>query len=97
MSREIKRKALQGSKWVLVQELSGQLIGFLVFLLLARMLQPQDFGLVATASVIIAFLGPFVTAGLGSAIIQRETIDPEHLDTACLSSLNWPPFCPGFR
>ena len=43
-----------------------------VFLVLARLLAPEDFGVVAAATVIISFSQVFSDAGLGKALIQRQ-------------------------
>lgn len=51
------------------------------------MLTPEDFGLVALASVYIAFLSIFVEQGFGDAIVQYPQIDREDLDTAFWTSL----------
>jgi PST family polysaccharide transporter len=49
---------------------------------LARLLNPDTFGLVAIAGVYIAFIQVLVTQGFGMAIIQRSQIEREHLDSA---------------
>lgn len=54
----------------------------MVFLILARLLSPQAFGLVAMASVVTALLRSFVEQGLGEAVVQRKEIEPHHLDAA---------------
>ena len=64
-----------------------QLSGFLIFMVLARLLDPQAFGLVAWAGVFVGFLQIFVNAGLAQALVQREEVEPEHLDTAFWANL----------
>ena len=63
------------------------MVGFLIFIVLARLLDLQAFGLVGWASVFIGFFQVFVNAGLAQAIVQREEIEPEHLDTAFWTNL----------
>lgn len=50
-------------------------------IVLARLLVPEDFGLVAMASVIIAFVAAFKDAGLAMATVQRENITREQIST----------------
>jgi O-antigen/teichoic acid export membrane protein len=55
---------------------------FAIGLLLARLLTPADFGLVALAFVVTGFAQPIGDLGIGGAIIQRRTITPRHLRAA---------------
>ena len=59
-----------------------QALNLLVFLLLARLLDPEDFGLVALAMVFVSFAQVVVDQGLGDALIQRGSITRSHIDTA---------------
>lgn len=50
--------------------------------MLARLLSPDTFGLVALANVFVVFMQIFLHQGFAQALIQRQQLDPEHLDTA---------------
>ncbi|AFY66666.1 lipopolysaccharide biosynthesis protein [Geitlerinema sp. PCC 7407] len=78
----LKQKALRGVLWTAIQNWGGQAISFIVFLVLARLLNPEDFGLVALASVFFAFMQVFLDQGFSQAIVQRRELEPDHLDTA---------------
>lgn len=52
----------------------GKLISFANTLVLARILSPDDYGLMAMAMVVAGFVGFFNEIGLGSAIIQRKNV-----------------------
>jgi PST family polysaccharide transporter len=54
----------------------------LVTFLLARLLGPSEFGLVAMATVFITVAQTLIQQGLVSAIVQRDKLTPEHLDGA---------------
>lgn len=54
----------------------------LVTFLLARLLGPNEFGLVAMATVFITVAQTLIQQGLVSAIVQRDKLTPEHLDGA---------------
>lgn len=83
----IRQKAVKGVFWSVIQHWGSQTISFVVFSLLARLLDPEGFGLVALASVFIAFMEIVLDQGLSQAIIQRQELDPEHLDTAFWANL----------
>jgi O-antigen/teichoic acid export membrane protein len=78
----IKQKATRGVVWAAVGSWGNQITSFVVFIALTRMLDPEAFGLVAMATVFTAFVGIFAEQGLGQAIVQREKLEPEHIDTA---------------
>jgi O-antigen/teichoic acid export membrane protein len=67
--------------WSLVQQIGGQAANSLVFLLLAAFLQPEQFGVVAMATVWIGLLSAFAESGFGAAIVQRTDLRPDHLST----------------
>ena len=82
-----KQDAIKGVKWTVIANGSRQIVSFGVFWLLARLLSPDVFGLVALASVYISFLELFVSQGLGMAIIQKKDLKDEHIDTAFWTSV----------
>ena len=79
---ELKLQATKGLFWSFTQGFGSQFISFLLFLALARLLEPEVFGLVALAAVFIDFIQLFANQGFSDAIVQRAELDSEHLDTA---------------
>jgi len=77
-----QRKIVQGVAWASAASWGGQLLGFIIYAGLARLLSPEAFGLVAIAGVYIAFIQLLVAQGFGMAIVQREEVDDSHLDSA---------------
>jgi PST family polysaccharide transporter len=79
--QDIKRKALRGG----LAKLCGQgatsalRLGFMV--ILARLLGPSDFGLVAMVTVVTAILELFTSAGLSWATVQRSIITDKQIST----------------
>jgi len=80
--QDIRQKATKGVAWTAVGNWGSQITTFVVFIVLTRLLRPEDFGLVAMATVFTSFVAVFAEQGLGQAIVQRDQLDPEHLDTA---------------
>jgi PST family polysaccharide transporter len=78
---DIKRMALRGGVAKLVAQ-AGTLalrLGFMVAA--ARLLEPEDFGLVAMVTVVTAALDLFATAGLSTATVQQSTVTSEQVST----------------
>jgi len=79
---ELERRAVKGVLWTIIQSFGGRALSLAVFVVLARLLTPADFGLVAMAAVFIALLEVLVQQGFAAAITQREELEPEHESAA---------------
>lgn len=66
------QETLHAFKWSALGEATSKVIAPLIILVLARLLLPVDFGVVAAATVIISFSQVFSEAGLAKALIQRQ-------------------------
>jgi PST family polysaccharide transporter len=65
---------------------SAQAVNFVVIIILARLLFPEDFGIIAISNVIVGTITLFQDLGMGSAIIQKKRIDEDYLGTSFLVS-----------
>jgi O-antigen/teichoic acid export membrane protein len=79
---QLKNKTLQGLMYLGLGKGAGKLISFINTLLLARLLTPEDYGLMAIVMVVVGFIGFFNEIGLGSAIKQRLDITQSQLNGA---------------
>ncbi len=70
-----------GTRWTTFNKISSQLIKFGVSIVLARLLTPQDFGLMAMAIVVTGFIEIFKDMGTVASIIQRLDIDDKLLSS----------------
>ena len=86
MSGSLKHNIISGFAWQYIQRIGDQMIHFIVSLVLARLLMPEDFGTVALLGVFIAISNIFVDSGFGNALIQRKEIDD--IDTSSVFYLN---------
>lgn len=73
---------LKGLLWASVGTGGQAIIQLGVLVVLARLLTPKDFGLVAAAQVIVAFATIFTQLGVGPAIVQRAKLEMRHLRVA---------------
>src|SRR3970040_782799 len=64
-------------------------ISMVFVIVLAALLGPEAFGIVAMALVYLAVMELFLEAGFLTTIVQRETLDREHLDSAFWVNLVW--------
>lgn len=68
-------KVLSGFRWLAAGKFAGQLITWAITILVIRILSPDDYGLMAMASVAIGFLALFDEMGMGAALVQREDLE----------------------
>jgi O-antigen/teichoic acid export membrane protein len=66
-------KAAKSLKWTSLIEILSRTATPIVFVVLATLLQPTDFGLLATASIVVSFVQIFIDSGLGRALIQFDS------------------------
>lgn len=78
----LRQSAVNSVVWSAITSWGRQAIAFIVFFLLARLLGPETFGLIALAAVFMAFIQVFADQGFAEALVQRDQLEPEHLDTA---------------
>ena len=74
-TEDLKKKTLSGLFWQFAQKVLGQVISFGISVVLARILMPEEFGVVALAGMFIVLLGIFVDSGFGAALIQKKDAD----------------------
>ncbi|MCC7049430.1 MAG: lipopolysaccharide biosynthesis protein [Alphaproteobacteria bacterium] len=70
-----------GSAWVVVTRWALRLLGVASTIVLARLLSPDDFGLVAMATVVVGLVQVFSDTGQGAAIIRLKHVERAHYDT----------------
>lgn len=67
-----KQKIFSGVLWTTIQTVINRGFGFIVKLVLARLLLPEDFGIIGMAIVFIGFINVFNELGMSAALIQRK-------------------------
>jgi O-antigen/teichoic acid export membrane protein len=84
MRMPLARLAISGAKWTSFSAIITAIIQFCQLLILARLLKPEDFGLMAMVMVVIGFAQTYADLGVSAAIIHRQDATRTEL-----SSLYW--------
>jgi teichuronic acid exporter len=84
-----RRTLAYALKWAVVMNSGRRAMATVFTFLLAALLGPHDFGVVAVALVFVAFVRMLLEQGFMTAIIQREDLDDAHLDSAFWLNLVW--------
>lgn len=82
----LKSIAIKGIIWSVVDKFAVQFGQFIVGIVLARILLPEDFGLIGMLAIFIALSQTFIESGLGTGLIQRQ--DRSEIDFSTLFVFN---------
>lgn len=78
----IYHSLLKGTGWVFLMRWGTRGIGLVSTLILARLLTPEDFGIVAMGTLLVGFLNGFLELGAESLLIREREATRAHCDTA---------------
>ena len=70
-----KSSVLNNLSWKFAERITAQLVTTIVSIILARLLEPSHYGIIAIVTIFITFANVFVSDGLGSALIQKPKAD----------------------
>lgn len=71
----LQKKVVSGLVWKFGERIGAQVVSLLVRIILARMLMPEDFGVVTMIMIFIEIANVFVVSGFGQALIQKKNAD----------------------
>ncbi|MDO8727140.1 MAG: MOP flippase family protein [Candidatus Methanoperedens sp.] len=83
----IEQKFISGVKWSAISRIALQITQILITVILARLLVPDDFGLLGMAVVFTSFVTIFNDFGIGSAIIQKQNLNNKQLSSIFLFNI----------
>jgi teichuronic acid exporter len=83
----LKKQAVSGVFWSSIQLFSTQGIGFIVSIILARLLEPSEFGLIAMLGVFIGLGTALINGGLAQSLIRTQDTDDEDYSTVFFFNL----------
>jgi lipopolysaccharide exporter len=78
----VKLRMAKGAAWMISLKVAIRTLGLISTVILARLLMPSDFGLVALGTAMIAVVELFSTFNFEVALIQNQEATRKHYDTA---------------
>ena len=88
MEENIRGKAFSGIIWGGMEKFSLQIFGFVQGIILARLLSPSDYGLIAMVGLFVMLSYTFVDAGFGTALIQKKDRTEKDYSTVFIMNLS---------
>ena len=82
-----RKEVLSNFLWRFAERCGAQLVAFIVSIVLARLLTPDDYGTIALVTVFTTIMQVFVDSGLGTALIQKK--DADDLDFSSVFYFNF--------
>lgn len=87
MTQTLKSKTIKGVGWSAVDALLGHGITFLVGLVLARLLSPEEYGLIGICLIFTTILNGIVDSGFSNALIRKNDVSNEDYNTMFITNL----------
>lgn len=81
MDTALKQKTISSILWSLVQRFGVMIISFCANLVLARLLTPDDYGVIGMLLIFISVSNTFIDGGFGTALIQKKEPTQEDYST----------------
>ncbi|MCR5149604.1 MAG: oligosaccharide flippase family protein [Clostridiales bacterium] len=78
MKHSLRNKAATGVVWQLLERFGAHGVSMVVTVVLARLLEPEDYGIIALATVFSGLLEPFINSGMTTRLVQKK--DADNLD-----------------
>ena len=86
MSDDLKNKTLNALLWSAADRIGLQGIQFVISIILARLLLPEEFGLIAMLAIFLGIADAFINSGFGHALIQKK--EATHVDECSIFYFN---------
>lgn len=83
----LKIKTVKGASWSFIDSIAGQGITFLVGLVLARLLTPEEYGLIGIITIFIAVFNSIVDSGFSNALIRKNDAKDIDYNTVFITNL----------
>lgn len=93
MEKDIKGKAVKSVVWSFTEKLLVQGIGFIISLILTRLLIPEDYGVIAMLYIFISVATVFIDGGFSNALIQNQQRTEKDFSTAFYTNIGVAFFC----
>lgn len=85
-NKNIRKKVIGGLAWTYAERMAAQFVSLIVTIILARMVLPEEYGVISIVTIFIGIADTFVVGGLGNALIQKK--DADQLDFSSVFYFN---------
>ena len=83
----LRKTALTGAIWKMLERLCAQGISFIVTVILARLIAPEEYGVISLVTIFFTFANVLISGGLNTALIQKKDADEKDYSTVFTVSI----------
>lgn len=87
MGLSLRSKTIKGLEWSIVDNAISIFVNFVFSIVLARLLSPDDFGLLGLTLIFTTIFTPIINGGLGSALIRKKNVLDIDYNTVFIANL----------
>ena len=87
MAESLKKKTIKGVAWTSIDQVATLGLAFIIGVILARILSPSDYGLLAMIAVFNAISFAFLDSGFGNALVRKPKITENDNSTAFIFNI----------
>lgn len=85
--QSLKDKTVKGTMWSGIDNVAQFAVSFIVSIVLARLLSPDDYGLIGIISIFVAVSNTLINGGFADALIRKEKVSENDYNTAFIVNL----------
>lgn len=86
-NQSLAHRTLTGMMWLMSSAVVKVVLQLFVLAVMARLISPEEYGLIGAAMIVIGFSMLFTSMGIGSALVQRTDLDQNHIHTGFTLSI----------
>ena len=87
MAQDIKNKTVTGISWSAIDSVASQGVTFIVGIVLARLLSPEEFGTIGIAMIFVTLFNKIVDCGFSNALIRKLDANDDDYNTTFIFNL----------
>lgn len=81
MADNLKSRTVSGFIWRVMQQVTTQAVNFIISIVLARIIAPEDYGIVAITTVFISLSNVIINTGFSSSVVQKKDLTETELSS----------------
>lgn len=85
--QSLKDKTVRGVGWSAIDNVTNYTVSFVVSIVLARLLSPEDYGLIGIIAIFTAVCNAVINGGFSSALIRKKDVSDDDYNTAFIVNI----------
>lgn len=87
VEESLKNRTIKGTFWSALDNITNYAVGFVISIILARLLSPDDYGLIGIIAIFTTICNTIINAGFSNALIRKKDASDEDYNTVFIINL----------